>query len=62
MKTIHIRDCPFCGSANVEIDENGAGDFCIVCQECQAVGPANDDLKDMIGLWNCRFDAAQVPE
>jgi Lar family restriction alleviation protein len=41
---VKLDPCPFCGSTDVELDENptttcGDADVYVLCQECQAQGP-----------------------
>lgn len=51
---ITVRDCPFCGSGNVEIDEVTVGEYAVGCNECQALGPICSDVMTTIRAWNER--------
>jgi len=49
---IVIHDCPFCGHADVEIDEVIVGEYAISCAECRCLGPITDDIMGAIAAWN----------
>ncbi len=50
--SVIIHDCPFCGHADVEIDEVGPAEFAIDCGECRAIGPICGDIMSAIAAWN----------
>lgn len=37
--SITVNDCPFCGHADVEIDEVSTYEFAVECPECRCIGP-----------------------
>ena len=49
---IVIQDCPFCGHADVEIDEVMPGEYAIDCSECRCIGPIAGDIMGAIAAWN----------
>ena len=53
--TITVKDCPFCGAENIEIDEVSIGEYAVTCQECRAVGPIMGDVMEAITTWNVRL-------
>lgn len=62
--TSDIDNCPFCGSDDCDLFEDGETDICILCGDCQAQGPATrvgcreedecDLVEEAIALWNGR--------
>jgi Lar family restriction alleviation protein len=56
--TTTVSNCPFCGSANIEIDEvdNGEvvmlGEYFVECTECRCCGPIGGDIMEAIRDWN----------
>ena len=50
--SIEIRDCPFCGHADVEIDETGINEYSVTCPECQCIGPIDSNIMRAIAAWN----------
>lgn len=52
--TITVKDCPFCGAENIEIDEVGTAEYAVTCQECRAIGPILGDVMEAINTWNTR--------
>ena len=50
--SIQINDCPFCGYADVEIDEVGVAEFAVTCPECRCIGPITGDIMSAISAWN----------
>jgi len=50
-----IRQCLFCGSANVGVDELEEGEWHVACRECSAAGSAcMGDPDDAVRAWNAR--------
>jgi len=52
-----IDPCPFCGYADIEIDEIEIGIIAICCPECMAIGPHQDGSQSVelaIQKWNQR--------
>jgi Lar family restriction alleviation protein len=55
-----IKPCPFCGDPDPAIDEVDMDVWAVVCNDCGAIGPTqNDDGKINLGpkaieLWNGR--------
>jgi hypothetical protein len=49
---ITIADCPFCGHADVEIDEVGITEYAVTCPECRCIGPICDEIMGAIAAWN----------
>ncbi|WP_186167280.1 Lar family restriction alleviation protein [Burkholderia gladioli] len=53
-----LSDCPFCGSEYTSL--NTGGSYYVMCGNCGAEGPWNDDDRDIaIAAWNRR--ASPVP-
>lgn len=50
--TVEIKNCPFCGHEDVEIDEISPSEFSITCPECRTIGPASGDVMGAIAAWN----------
>jgi hypothetical protein len=50
--SITIKDCPFCGHDDVEIDETGPSEFSVTCPECRCIGPITGDVISAITTWN----------
>lgn len=50
--SVEIKNCPFCGHEDVEIDEISPSEFAVTCQECSAIGPASGDVMGAISAWN----------
>lgn len=55
--SITVNDCPFCGHADVEIDEVELGRFAVCCPECECIGPVGSDVMTSIRAWNERRPA-----
>ena len=54
---IVILPCPFCGNADVVVDEVKPNVIAITCDECQMIGPHADldqPLEVAISRWNQR--------
>jgi Lar family restriction alleviation protein len=55
-----LLPCPFCGSANVTLEELV---YCrdefpgVTCDDCEALGPCGDDNADAIAKWNRAWQA-----
>ncbi len=52
-----IDPCPFCGNADIEVDEIEIGIIAICCPECMAIGPHQDGMQSVemaIEKWNRR--------
>lgn len=49
---ITILDCPFCGHADVEIDECSIGEYAVDCPECRCIGPIAGTVMEAIAEWN----------
>ena len=52
-----IDPCPFCGNADIEVDEIELGIIAICCPECLAIGPHQDGAQSVelaIEKWNRR--------
>jgi len=52
-----IDPCPFCGNADIEVDEIEIGIIAICCPECMAIGPHQDGDQSVelaIEKWNRR--------
>ena len=52
-----IDPCPFCGYADIEVDEIELGIIAICCPECMAIGPHQDGSQSVelaIQKWNRR--------
>lgn len=59
---IIVKDCPFCGSVDVEIDEEGV-EFFVGCQECGCKGGNADTVMEAIDSWNRRApEMKAIPE
>ena len=50
--TIIVNNCPFCGSANIEIGEVSISEFAVECNECRCIGPIAGDIMEAIRDWN----------
>lgn len=48
-----LKACPFCGSSNTEV-RNFKSIWFVVCNECNADGPAEDNKGAAIEAWNTR--------
>ena len=49
-----IKDCPFCGSSSQVVrrhPEMGRRE-CVVCENCNACGPASNSQDNAIRAWN----------
>jgi Lar family restriction alleviation protein len=56
-RQIVILPCPFCGNADVVVDEVKQNVIAITCEECQVIGPHADldqSLEVAIQRWNER--------
>ena len=52
MSDIKLKDCPFCGSANVQLFETDHGTCWVYCHKCDASGmTANGSVVAIMG-WN----------
>lgn len=49
-----ISDCPFCGSSDVDVDEDGSDRAMVVCDECGVIGPVACNEYNAVRLWNLR--------
>jgi hypothetical protein len=58
--SIIVKDCAFCGSENVEIDEVGVAEFAVSCQECRCIGPIQGTVMEAISYWNDRRPEAAL--
>ena len=56
---IIIKDCPFCGDAEVEIGEEGV-EYYVGCNECGCKGGNADTVMEAIDAWNRRAPAVSV--
>lgn len=50
--TIVANKCPFCGHADVYINELARGEFIVECNGCYSGGPICGDVMDAIAAWN----------
>jgi Lar family restriction alleviation protein len=58
----NIKECPFCGSANVEIKEDQSmvyygGAYYAEYQECKSCSKLVKSSKEAISAWNRRLNA-----
>lgn len=53
-----IASCPFCGDDDPAIDEIRPQWWAIVCNGCEAIGPAHVTAEGAIRLWDARAIAA----
>lgn len=60
-----LKNCPFCNSPNVELDEIWQENLSINCQDCRAYGPIKKDFDDgetAIKAWNTRAPDSKLRE
>lgn len=50
--SITIKNRPFCGHDDVEIEEVGHAEFSVTCPECRAIGPVGSEIMSAIADWN----------
>jgi Lar family restriction alleviation protein len=58
----NIKECPFCGSVNVEIKEDQSmayygGAYYAECQECKSCIKSVKHSEEAIAVWNRRSNA-----
>ena len=58
---IIVKDCPFCGDADVEIGEEGV-EYYVGCNECGAQTGIADTVMEAIYAWNRRVGEPILPE
>lgn len=49
-----MKNCPFCGSENVRLEEWDSQLYTINCDDCGASGPFSSDEEIAEELWNTR--------
>ncbi|MBT3366896.1 MAG: hypothetical protein HN416_07065 [Nitrospina sp.] len=52
-----LKPCPFCGSTNLECDDQDWDPLPVTCKKCRAEGPTGcDDIQETKDFWNKRFN------
>lgn len=55
-----LKECPFCGSANVEVDDStNRLTIFVWCVDCSTEGPVWTTVDDAVQAWNTRAALAQ---
>ena len=52
-----LRECPFCGSTNVQV--RGAFARYVICRDCEAATGLYDNREDAVKAWNRRSTDAK---
>lgn len=55
-----INECPFCGSEETELSDNGGNNYQVTCCECEAAGPVSRSKTDAKAQWNEVSDAVNL--
>lgn len=50
----NLKPCPFCGSMELEVEENDFGDIVVSCESCFTEGPVAHSKSNAVALWNER--------
>lgn len=52
----NLRNCPFCGSENIDITDHYQTVVFVQCDDCGATFPHFDSKQEAIEAWNRRAD------
>lgn len=52
IKPVPLAKCPFCGSAQVDVDRDMRGAFYAVCRSCSAQGMHDRVKRDAVDAWD----------
>lgn len=51
-----LKPCPFCGSTDLDFDDNGENNLWVYCNNCQEEGGIGVGKEEAIKVWNRRND------
>lgn len=49
-----LKPCPFCGGADLELEEIDEGYYVVACETCDAFGPMGEGEQGAMENWNYR--------
>lgn len=52
-----LRECPFCGGAEISVRDKSRYDFCVRCANCNSQTEWLPTIADAVTAWNTRPDS-----
>lgn len=57
-----LKPCPFCGSQDLDFDDNGEENYWVYCKSCDADGSLGKGKDGAIEVWNKKYLKEQISQ